>query len=226
MSDPTPERPAATEAPVEREAVMLDIARALNASLTLETALARVLELVSSAVEADAASVFVRAEEDQDELEVSFALRGGTVQEGAVSEALGLSGHVLETGEAVEVADVRDEPRFQGKLDSRFGTRTRSLMAVPMRRRDQLAGLMEVLREEPRPFEPADLEFLQAVADELAVAVENARLVEQLHWELEVREILLEAARKVGSSLGMEEVLDHLLALLVSTCWTATPGAW
>lgn len=214
MSDSPPERGAATETPADRETAMLEIARALNASLTLETALARVLELASTAVDADAASVFVRAEEDQDELEVSFARRGGAVEEGTVSKTLGLSGHVLETGEAVEVADVRDEPRFRGKLDSRFGTRTRSLMAVPMRRRDDLAGLMEALREEARPFEPHDLAFLQAVADELAVAVENARLIQQLHWELEVREILLEAARKVGSSLDMEEVLDHLLSLL------------
>lgn len=213
MSDPTAQRTAA-ETPPDRETAMLEIARALNASLTLKTALARVLELVLTGIDADAASVFVRAEEDQDELEVSFARRGGAVEQASVSQALGLSGHVLKTGESVQVADVREEPRFEGKLDNRFGTRTRSLMAVPMRRREDLAGLMEVLREEPRPFEPADLEFLQAVADELAVAVENARLVERLQWELEVREVLLEAARKVGSSLDMEEVLDHLLSLL------------
>jgi len=200
----------------EREDTMLAIARALNAALTVETAVEHVLELIGEAIDADAVSILVRETElaDVDDLQVSFARRGGAVQHGAVSIALGLSGFVLETGKAVLVADVQQEPRFQGKLDTRFGTRTRSLIAVPMRRRDRLNGLIEAIRERPEPFGKDDLKFLMAVGDELAVAVENARLVSRLQRDVRERELLLRAARAVGSSLNLDEVVSTLLTTL------------
>lgn len=195
--------------------VVAEIARALNATLTLETALGRVLELTATALDADAVSIFVKeSSEREDELRISFARRGGGVETGAASAAPGLAGLVLSTGDRVNVADVSSEPRFAGTLDSRFGTRTRALLAVPMRRRDHVEGVVEAIREQPRGFNDDDAEFLQGVADELAVAVENARLVERMRWDLEARELVLRAARTVGSSLDLDEVLDHLIESL------------
>ena len=195
---------------------LLAIARALNASLTMETAVEHVLELVGETLAADAVSVFVRdADSDsRGDLQVSFARRGGSVEHGVASVALGLSGLVLSTGEAILVDDVEKEPRFEGKLDSQFGTRTRSLLAAPMRRQDRLAGLIEALRERPEPFDKTDLDFIGAVADELAVAVENGLLVRRLQDDVRERELLLDAARAVSSSLDLGEVMSTLLTAL------------
>lgn len=199
-----------------RDDAMLAIARALNASLTMEEAVEQVLELIGETIRADAVSVFVRDTEfDQgDDLKVSFARRGGGMEQGVVSIALGLSGLVLQTGKAVLVDDVENEPRFAGKLDSQFGTRTRSLIAVPMRRHDRLNGLIEALRERPEPFSKADLDFLSGVAHELAVAVENGLLVRRLTEEVREREVLLHAAHAVSGSLDLSEVMSTLLTTL------------
>ena len=126
-----------------RDDGLLAIARALNASLTIETAVERVLELVGQSIGADAVSVFVRDADSHEggDLQVSFARRGGSVEHGVASIALGLSGFVLSTGKAILVDDVEKEPRFEGKLDSQFGTRTRSLIAVPIRRHDRLSAV-------------------------------------------------------------------------------------
>ena len=206
---------------IEREAVMLSIARALNASLTLETAVERVLELIGEAIGADAVSIFITAAERQEanDVQVSFARLGGALERGAVSVDLGISGYVLGTGEPVMVDDVADEPRYEGKLDIEFGTRTRALIAVPMRRRDELNGLIEGIRERPEPFGEGDLQFLMAVGDELAVAVENARLIEQLQKDVRERELLLDAARAVGGTLD----LDHVLSVLLTTLAELVP---
>lgn len=200
-----------------RESILLAIASSLNATLEIQEALERVLELTASAIGADAASVFVhRADDRQEELRVSFVRRGGTLEQCTLEASLGagLSGHVLRTGEPVMVEDVREDPRFQGKLDAAFGARTRALLAVPLRRRGQVIGLLEVLRERRAPFGVEALEFLTAVANEVAVAVDNARLVEELRQELRERELLMEVSRKVGSSLNLDEVLDHLFDVL------------
>jgi len=204
-----------TPAP-SRDKAMLAIARALNASLTMETTVEHVLELIGETISADAVSVFVH---DADagrggDLQVSFARRGGEVKRGVASIALGLSGLVMQTGKAVLVDDVEKEPRFAGKLDSQFGTRTRSLLAVPMQRGDRLNGLIEAIRERPEPFSKRDLEFLSGVAHEIAVAVENGLLVRRLTEEVRERELLLDAARAVSSSLVLEDVMANLLTTL------------
>jgi len=196
----------------ERTHALLEIARALNASLSLESALNRVLELAASAIGADAVSLFVKeSDELEEEIEISFVRPGGDLRKGIISVPLGLSGYVLSTGESVRVDDVSAEPRFAATLDSEFGTRTHALLAVPMLREDRLAGVVEAIREKAEPFSEQDLEFLEAVAHELAVAVENARLIRRMSWDLNARELLLGAARKVASSLEVEEVMRHLL---------------
>jgi sigma-B regulation protein RsbU (phosphoserine phosphatase) len=199
-----------------RDEAMLAIARALNASLTMETAVEHVLELIGETIDADAVSVFVRDAEKENggDLRVSFARRGGSVEHGVASIALGLSGFVLETGKAVLVDDVSKEPRFAGKLDLQFGTQTRSLLAVPMQRQDRLNGLIEAIRESPEPFDKSDLDFLSGVAHELAVAVENGLLVRRLTEQVRERELLLDAARAVSSSLDLDEVMSALLTTL------------
>ncbi len=199
-----------------RDGAMLAIAQALNASLTLEAAVEQVLELIGETIGADAVSVFVRDAESEGsmDLQVSFARRGGSVQHGVASIALGLSGLVLSTGKAVLVDDVAREPRFEGKLDAQFGTNTRSLIAVPMRRRERLRGLIEAIRERPEPFGKSDLEFLSGVAHELAVAVENGLLVRRLQEEVREREILLDAARAVSGKLDLDQVMATLLTTL------------
>jgi serine phosphatase RsbU (regulator of sigma subunit) len=201
---------------LSRDAAMLAIARALNASLTMEAAVEQVLELIGETMRADAVSVFVRDAESSrgEDLRVSFARRGEAVERGVASITLGLSGFVLQTGKAVLVDDVENEPRFAGKLDSQFGTRTRSLIAVPMRRQERLNGLVEALRERPEPFDRSDLEFLEGVAHELAVAVENGLLVRRLTEEVRERELLLDAARAVSGSLELAEVMSTLLTTL------------
>jgi len=199
-----------------RTDAMLAIARALNASLTMEAAVEQVLELVGDTIRADAVSVFVHDTESDrgDDLKVSFARRGASMERGVASIALGLSGLVLQTGKAVLVDDVENEPRFAGKLDSQFGTRTRSLIAVPMRRHDRLNGLIEALRERLEPFDESDLEFLSGVAHELAVAVENGLLVRRLTEEVQERKVLLDAAHAVSGSLDLSEVMSTLLTAL------------
>lgn len=195
---------------------LLAIARALNASLTIETALEHVLKLIGETIDADAVSVFVRdADSDsRGNLQVSFARRGGSVQHGVATIDLGLSGFVLSTGKAILIDDVEKEPRFEGKLDSQFGTRTRALIAVPMRRQDRLNGLIEALRERPEPFDKSDLDFMSTVADELAVAIENSLLVRRLQDDVRERELLLDAARAVSSTLDTDEVMSRLLTTL------------
>jgi PAS domain S-box-containing protein len=120
----------------------------------------------------------------------------------------GICGWVAASGEPLLMNDVSQEPRYYALEPL---PDTRSELAVPIRVQDQVVGVLDVQSTELNAFDQADLFILQTLADQAAVAIENARLFEAEREQRELSESLVEAAVAVGSTLELDEVLDHLL---------------
>jgi PAS domain S-box-containing protein len=87
----------------------------------------------------------------------------------------GISGWVAGTGESLIVPDVMKDVRFiPSKID-----RTRSETAIPIKIKEQVIGVIDVESDQVNGFDESDLVVLQSLADQVAVAIENARLYEQ-----------------------------------------------
>jgi diguanylate cyclase (GGDEF)-like protein len=94
----------------------------------------------------------------------------------------GLAGWVAQSGEAVVVADTSKDSRFFGQVDEKTKMATRSIVAVPVRFRDQCLGVIELINcIGPEGFSQRDLALLEALADYAAIAIENARHVQRIH---------------------------------------------
>jgi len=87
------------------------------------------------------------------------------------------TGWVVEKREPRATADPSTDPFISG--DSRTVLGRSPTAAAPMRCREHVLGALSCIGQ--RPFTPDDLELLQALADQAAVAIENARLFEQVH---------------------------------------------
>jgi len=96
----------------------------------------------------------------------------------------GVAGWVFAHGQAVIVADVSTDPRFYQGVDQATGMHTRSIMAAPLRAASGSIGVIEVVNPDPGSMTAGDLEFLQALADDIAVAYEKATLYERLRNEV------------------------------------------
>ena len=93
----------------------------------------------------------------------------------------GLAGTVAATGQPVILLDAYADPRFDRSQDQRSGFRTRSMLCVPIRNRDgRVVGVLQLLNKKTGSFGPHDLEFLAAISEHMAIAMENATL----HLEL------------------------------------------
>ncbi len=95
----------------------------------------------------------------------------------------GIAGWVLAHDRAELVADTANDERFYRGVDQQTHMTTRSLLCAPLRTRTGNIGVMEVVNPAPRFLTPADLEFLEAVAADVAVACEKAQLYERLRDE-------------------------------------------
>ncbi|HEV7734293.1 MAG TPA: GAF domain-containing protein [Candidatus Binatia bacterium] len=95
----------------------------------------------------------------------------------------GVAGWVLEHGEAIAVEDVGNDPRFYRGVDKATGATTRTLLAAPMRTEGPSIGVIEVMNPAPGRSGPDDVEFLDAVASDIAVAYAKAELHDRLREE-------------------------------------------
>ena len=99
----------------------------------------------------------------------------------------GLVGHVAQTGKPRIALDRDDESNFlndPGRAD------TRSEMAMPLKVRERLIGVLDVQSTEPEAFTSEDLETLQILADQIALSIDNARLLEESKQSLQELEFL------------------------------------
>ncbi len=93
----------------------------------------------------------------------------------------GIAGAVLQSGQPVRVDDVTTDRRFYSGVDRHTGVTTRAIICAPLRTRQGIIGVVQVLN--PRvggQFTDDDLAFLDALAGSVAVAIENARMYAQL----------------------------------------------
>jgi signal transduction histidine kinase len=109
--------------------------------------------------------------------EVATGEKGGEVRQFRLKVGEGVAGWTAAEGRPLIVNDPRGDPRFASKVDSGTGFQTRNLMAVPLRVRERVIGVLEVVnRVPPGPFGDEHLRLLEAVAAQAGTAIEKARL--------------------------------------------------
>jgi GAF domain-containing protein len=127
----------------------------------------------------------------------------------------GITGWVAATGETLLVPDVRVEPRYVAK--THVEVVTRSELAVPINLRGEIIGVLNIESTEVGEFTLADVQMLQAITAQLAVAIQNARLYEQIQHhatELEARvaERTLALRRAYEELEALSQVKDEFVA--------------
>src|SRR5207253_1610754 len=102
----------------------------------------------------------------------------------------------------------------------------RAIVAVPLAVQDRVLGVLEVLHHRPRDFGQEDVEFVEALATQAALAIDNARLLAQMQARLRESETLLELGQTVIPALDLAERM-RLLARGASRAFGAdTVGAY
>ncbi|MBW2247466.1 MAG: GAF domain-containing protein, partial [Deltaproteobacteria bacterium] len=87
------------------------------------------------------------------------------------------AGRALRDRTTQVVNDVQSDPDFYGNIDKEHAFKTKSILAAPLMSGDELVGVINALNKvENKLFDKEDDQILSAIADEVAMAVKNARL--------------------------------------------------
>jgi len=165
---------------VNRLQRIIEISRLLNSTLSLRPLLSEIVRAVCDLTDAETSSILlVDRRTGELRFEATTHPDGHAIYQMAVPME-SIAGWVFQHNEPVVVADARKDPRFYAQVDQETGWETRSLMAMPMAVRGKVIGVLEVInRRSGGAFTPDDLETLRILADQAAIAVENAVLFEQ-----------------------------------------------
>jgi two-component system NtrC family sensor kinase len=174
-----------------RELELLNLAgQALNASLDLDQVLSTTLERACDLMEVFACSVWLIDPETGDLVcRCATGPHTGTVEGWRMAPGEGVVGWVAQSGESLVVADMLAEERHFRDVERQTGLVLRSAVSVPLRIKEHVIGTLQVLDPEIGRFKTTDLMLVESLASSAAIALENARLYEDLQQRMtELRE--------------------------------------
>ncbi len=207
-----------------RVEAMKQIGRVLGSNLELDPLLAEIVQRTTELLEADRTTLFL-AEPGSDQL-WSKVMEGQELREIRLSAGSGVAGWVAENGEPLHILDAYADDRFNPEIDRQSGYRTESILAWPVRdpQSSSILGVVQVLNKLEGPFNTTDERLLEAIASEIGVALEVARLyreaierseaLEQARRELS---LLFETERAISQSQELQEMLETILDTALET---------
>jgi GAF domain-containing protein/HAMP domain-containing protein len=205
-----------------------EIGRAAASLLDLENLLTRTTELINEKFGYYHAGVFLldqageyavlraaNSEGGRKMLERGHRLKVGQT---------GIVGFVTQFGTARIARDVEQDSVF---FDNPDLPETRSEMALPLRASGQILGALDVQSTEPQAFDEEDVATLQILADQLAIAIQNARLLRESQEALEATRIAYgELSREAWTKIIKSQPRVSYVAASLGTVQVSTsvPG--
>jgi len=193
-------------------ALLNEVTRDVLSTLDMSERFQRITHSICEKFGYDSVAVFMV---DPDRQRLSLRSNTGTKarqQPGQVirqSINQGLVGYVTRTGESVIVGDVSQDARYYTPIDP-ADDRTRSELAVPLKRGDEVVGVLDIEHTELQAFSAEDAEMMQALADLLVIAITNGELYEQASQHVAELMALQAVSLQVTASLDLWSVLDTI----------------
>jgi len=123
----------------------------------------------------------------------------------------GLIGEAAKLGEQIVCDDVHSDPRYRF-IDSL--PETKSEVVIPLKIEDRVLGVLDVQSDHKKAFHPNDLLILHALADNIARAVEGARLYSSLRHRADQLTLVSEVSKSVTSTLDLSQLMRDAASLI------------
>jgi signal transduction histidine kinase/putative methionine-R-sulfoxide reductase with GAF domain len=197
---------------------------AVGSQLELPAVLSTIIEQICGLLSCERASLFVV---DADGGIVSLVLVGDA-DPIRLKAGEGIAGLVVQQRESVRLDDAWADPRFHRATDELTGFRTRNMLAVPLIDGGVVKGVVEALNHHDGPFDDDDETLLLAISNEIALAVERARVFGELKQQkaalarrVDELDLLVDLDRAISDADGLEALMA-VVASRVMTILSAT----
>lgn len=188
--------------------LLMELIGKINSNLELDKLLREIMDSAKIIMDTEASSLFLLSE-DKSKLTLTIPTGPATAEVSgkSIPSNQGLSGWVVQNVEPVVVKNVQDDPRFEGELSENSSFTTKDLICVPLVNHDgKVIGALEAInKKDPDQLTEDLIPIFQTLANQAAIAIENAKLQqERIEKELMYKE--LEVARTIQSGFWPKDV--------------------
>lgn len=194
---------------------MREILRAISASpFDLDGILGIVAERMTELCRADMAAIYVPSKEGfyRSVATVSMSAEGITwIREHETEVTPGtMVGRVVLSGDFAQIEDALNDPTYTWKA-GRSAVGFRTIMGVPIRKESRLIGVVNLARNDVRPFDQHEIDLVRTFADQAAIVIDNVRLLSTIENQREelARYLPSTVAELVSSPDGEKLLAGH-----------------
>ncbi|OGQ18506.1 MAG: hypothetical protein A3B70_00920 [Deltaproteobacteria bacterium RIFCSPHIGHO2_02_FULL_40_11] len=163
---------------------MMDTLALINSTQDLDHLLQLIMKAIKEVMDAEASSLMLL---DPNTNELYFStIEGGSekVKEIRIKADQGIAGHVCKSGKPLIVNDVSKSNYFLKAVDKKSKFQTKSILCVPLKSRDKTIGVLQALnKKQGQDFSLQDQELFTAFANQVAVAIDNAKLYNMAFYD-------------------------------------------
>ncbi|MCJ7621927.1 MAG: diguanylate cyclase, partial [Anaerolineaceae bacterium] len=195
--------------------MLLAVSRAITSTLDLEEVLSQIAENMTRALNVSGCTLS-KWDREADSVVTWVDWRKGSSDLAAEPESKFLLDEfpatrvVLEKNKPV-VIRVADPDADLREIKYMMEAETESLLMLPLSVAGSVIGLVELDDENERVFSADEIRLCQALADQAAIAIENARHYEQAQKRLKEQTALRDAGAVLSSTLDINELLNHII---------------
>lgn len=205
---------------VNRLKILNEVAKSINTTMDLQVLLDMIMESSRDVFEAEGSSLML-IDEKTNELYFNVTTGAGKeeLKQVRIPMGKGIAGMVAQTGEPVNVEDAVNDSRIYKAADEATKMITKNMIAVPMRVKGKVIGVLEVINAKGKQFfDQYDVELLQAFADHAGIAIFNRDLIDNLktvNQQLKRSYKEIKAMYEMTQKLTNETDIDQLFDISV-----------
>ena len=197
--------------------LLLEITKKIAGLKNLSEILWTIIEFVTENIDGDRGSLFLN-DEETNEL-YSRVAQGELTREIRILNTVGIAGAIFTSKQGEIIHDVYSDKRFNKEVDQETGYKTKNMICSPVRTVDgKVIGVIQVLNKKKGRFTKDNLNFVDAIATQAAVSIQNAQNNEFFEkkraQEMEFVSIVSDVTAEIDLSALLKRVMEEATRML------------
>ena len=202
---------------VDKSKLLLEISREIATLKDLSEILWKIIDFVTKNVDADRGSLFLN-DEETNELYSRIA-QGELTREIRILNNVGIAGAIFNSNVGEIIHDVYKDDRFNKDVDQETGYKTKNMICSPVKTVDgKIIGVIQILNKNKGRFTKDNLEFVNSVATQAAISIQNAQNNEFFEkkraQEMEFISIVSDVTAEIDLSALLNKVMEEATRML------------